>query len=228
MNAALQRIRREWGDLFRLPDVLKLGLWAVVFADNLVSMPMVVCQAAEQFHPVLGPGIHAIPSSVPIYEVRQPLATLSEISFSTWLETARYDQRGDDVVNELIGVVRRVRVVIVKRGPKKSIILFYYGKVRDLDWDLERLQWVDGVPLMEFTSKIGRKMLFKLHSAPSVVATKWFWVLSPTYRLQWLNPWDKERKKKETGLLWAIWHRGVAVNAWRGKPQNHADQFCAV
>lgn len=68
---------------------------------------------------------------------------------------------------------------------------------------------------MDFTSKIGHKLLLKRHIALSVVETKWSGTLAPSYKLRWLNSWDKEREKKEAGLLWAIWHKGVAVNAWR-------------
>lgn len=75
---------------------------------------------------------------------------------------------------------------------------------------------------MGYKASLGRKYLLKMHSVPTVVEKKWSGVLPITYKLKWLNAWDLKRVKKEAGLVWAIWHKEVEVNAWRGK--NHRQQ----
>ena len=48
------------------------------------------------------------------------------------------------------------------------------------------------------------------------------------YKLRWNNTWDMEKVKKEAGLMWMIWHKAVAVNAWRGVVSQEIDQSCVV
>lgn len=49
-----------------------------------------------------------------------------------------------------------------------------------------------------------------------------------SFKLRWPTIWTKERTQKECGLLWAIWHRAVAVNEWRGRIDGNIDQSCVV
>lgn len=37
-----------------------------------------------------------------------------------------------------------------------------------------------------------------------------------------------EKVRKEGGLLWAIWHRSIAVNEWRGRVSANIEQRCVV
>jgi hypothetical protein len=68
---------------------------------------------------------------------------------------------------------------------------------------------------------------------PDVVTWKWGGVLAPSYKLRWTTVWDKERVRKESGLMWLTWHKGVAVNEWRRRirgpiPHNSAEFCCPV
>ena len=189
---------------------------------------MVVCHTEEFLQPALGAGIHTIHISTTTFEVSQYSSRLVEIPFSSRLTTARYDERGDDSLNEIAGCMHHVRVVTMIHSPKKSPLHLFFGRVVNPAWDLERFKWPGGVRFFHYTSQLGRKLLLTRHILPSVVQEKWGGTLSASYKLRWLNAWDKEREKKEAGLLWAIWHKGVAVNAWQGQFQNQVDQRCVV
>ena len=222
-------VKGVWRDLLRRQDTSTAGEWLAIFADHSTQVPSLVCRTEDGFQPRIGTGVHNIPLGVPTFVVRPQSACLAEIPYEDRLALAvRYDERGEDLIQEVIGCIRRVRVVEVKRGPKKTSMLLFYGKTHDLEWDPDRFQWPGGVHFMLFTAKLGRKLLLKRHALPSVVEKKSGGILAPTYKLRWMNTWDKEREKKEAGLLWAIWHMGVAVNAWRGKNQNQLDQCCMI
>lgn len=81
---------------------------------------------------------------------------------------------------------------------------------------------------MEYTTKMGRLLLRRHHKVPLVVEKKWRGILPQSYKLRWATIWDAERAKNEGGLLWAIWHRAVAVNEWRGKISSNICQDCTV
>lgn len=121
------------------------------------------------------------------------------------------------LVNELAGCVHRVRVIEVKRGPKKKKSLLFYGKTHELEWDPEKFQWPSNTPCMNFTVKMERKELLKTHPIPTTTVDKWASILPITHKFKWMNAWNKERTRKEAGLIWMIWQKEAAVNAWRGK-----------
>nr|PNR38277.1 hypothetical protein PHYPA_021388 [Physcomitrium patens] len=119
-----------------------------------------------------------------------------------------------------------VSVVEVQRGQGKQRSLLYYGRTSNINWDPKRFSWGDTAPIMTYTASIGRNLLKTAHIVLEVVPAKWKGVLPTDYRLKWLNTWDKERTQKEAGLLWLIWHRAVAVDAWRGRTNSGVHQCC--
>ncbi|KAG0574234.1 hypothetical protein KC19_VG246300 [Ceratodon purpureus] len=48
------------------------------------------------------------------------------------------------------------------------------------------------------------------------------------YRLLWKSVSPKERTRKESSLMWLIWHRAVAVNHWRGRIDGNVDIRCPI
>ena len=88
--------------------------------------------------------------------------------------------------------------------------------------------WPEAKEFMKFTSKQGRESLLRHNRIPNVVDRKWFGVLPAYYKLRWNNVWDLERIRKEAGLMWMIWHKAVAVNAWRSVISQEIDQSCPV
>ena len=110
----------------------------------------------------------------------------------------------------------------------------FYGKTKLLEWDPHRFEWQGGernIPLLEYTSQLGREMLKKQHILPNLVTKKWQGVLHHDFRLQWSSVWDKVHTRKEAELLWLIWHRAVAVNQWRmymGGGGNNECSLCHI
>lgn len=204
--------------------------WLGIFGEDRHAPPLLICQAGEDYCPKAGSGFQYIPVQTVIYTVRTQSASLTEVSWESRLAQARYDIQGNGAVNVVAGSVRRVRVIEVKKGQKKHCSLLYYGITQNLDWNRLRYTWTGNVPLMNYTASLGRKYRLSTHSVPAVVEKKWSGVLPITYRLKWINVWDAERVRKEAGLIWAIWHKGIEVNAWRGKHnrQQGFDQCCPV
>jgi hypothetical protein len=50
-----------------------------------------------------------------------------------------------------------VRVEQVVRGPKLKKILLFYGRIKDLEWDLGRIVWSNMKPLMSYSTRMGRE-----------------------------------------------------------------------
>jgi hypothetical protein len=222
-------LERTWRDLLAPSSpIISSGEWIGVFPDRISPHPSLICQTSEAYQPRGGYYRSQIPLSQPTYIVRDPSPYLVEIEWEMRIRGARYDAWGKDLVSTHTGFVRRVRIISITRGTKKSSILMYYGRVEDLSWDPNRYQWSGGISFMSFTSKLGRNLLKSKHVVPPVIERKWSGILPITYKLRWRNVWDKERAQKESGLLWATWHRSVSVNAWRGHFSAEVVQFCPV
>lgn len=60
---------------------------------------------------------------------------------------------------------------------------FFYGKVQELDWDPERIEWPVGVYFLLFISKLGRKLRLSRHIIPPIVPRKWVGTLDEFYKV---------------------------------------------
>jgi len=106
----------------------------------------------------------------------------------------------------------------VIRGAAKLQTLLFYGRIDRLTWDPHRFQWQGSqgrVPFLHYSAKLGRELLRDKHPVPDVIQRKWQGILPLSHRLQWKTIWIKYQTPKEASLLWLVWHRAVAVNAWR-------------
>ena len=68
---------------------------------------------------------------------------------------------------------------------------------------------------MNYSAKLGRKLLQSRHKILDVVTTKWQGVLLASYKFRWDSMWDRKRVWKEARLIWMTWHKAVATNKWR-------------
>jgi hypothetical protein len=126
------------------------------------------------------------------------------------------------------GFIERVRVQSIFRGPKRNLILLYYGKIKDLSWDPARLQWPRGKELLHYTTQLGRDLLRKRQPQLTLATAKWPTLLPATYRFRWKQIWTPERSKTEAGFIWQLWHKAVALNAWRGRFTPQVDTTCPI
>jgi hypothetical protein len=119
-----------------------------------------------------GSGTFWIPLSVQTLSVNPRSATLSLIPEEARLPRARWDVGGDDLESPVTGNMKRVRVVMIKRGPKELCTLLYYGRSDCVSWDPELFQWDSSTPFMSYTAKLGRGLLKQRHVVPDVIMTK--------------------------------------------------------
>ena len=126
------------------------------------------------------------------------------------------------------GLPFRVHVQSIFKGPKKKRVLVHYVQIRNLTWDTTRLEWPDNVQFMQYSTKLGRKLLRKRHPLLQLAAKKWGQMLLANFRFWWTNIWDHERQRKEAGLIWQVQHKAVAVKVWRGTINNHIDTSCLM
>jgi hypothetical protein len=126
------------------------------------------------------------------------------------------------------GFLNRVRVQSIFRGPKKKQILLYYGRVRDIDWDPARFKWPQNKDFMHYTTTLGRDLLRKRQPPLTLATSKWPNILPGNFRFKWKQLWSSERSKTEAGFIWQIWHKSVALNAWRGRFSPNIDITCPV
>ena len=110
-NGVISNVRGILRDLLQAQDYPLVGEWMAIYPDNLLPSPLLLYCTEKNFQLPLGIGIHTFPISVPAFEVSTHLAYLVEIPLQGRLVTTRYDERGDDALNEVVGCMRRVRVV---------------------------------------------------------------------------------------------------------------------
>ena len=55
------------------------------------------------------------------------------------------------------------------------------------------------------------------HPPPRSIIIKLHGILTPRLKLKLRNVWDITRSRKEGGYVWSIWHKAVAINAWRAR-----------
>lgn len=127
-----------------------------------------------------------------------------------------------------MGFPARLRVQETSRGQKKLPVLMYYGKIKELIFDPQRIRWPNQKPFLQYTTKMGREILAKKHPLLQLAQSKWQGVLNVNYKFSWNNTWDAERVSKEGRLIWQLWHKAVAVNTWRSKIANSIDITCPV
>ena len=155
-------------------------------------------------------------------------AILSPILEEQRLILAKWDISREDLEFPIHGTMRRIQVVVIKRGPKKSCTYFFYSRSDRLRWDPERYEWDVFTSIMNYTTELGRNIFKQRHVVPEVILKKWQGILSLDYKLRWNNIWDQEKVCKEASLIWLTWHMAMAVNKWRGQVNIALPQACRV
>lgn len=106
----------------------------------------------------------------------------------------------------MIGVFHLVKIIHTTRGQKKEGILFLYGQIANLGWDMNRWRWDEGYQCLNYNSNFGND--FVINTIPSTrAADKWQGYLPGNYWLYWSHMWDHARSSQETVFMWPIWHK---------------------
>ena len=200
-SAVVARLYRTWDDLLKSSSrKLNCGEWLAIYGDP-DSLPLVVCRVEEGSQPSTGTNMVRIPRKTQLLSVEQPSKSLEEIPGDTPKFPTIWDEYGDDTVQLCRGLVCRVRILEVIKGPKKASIWLYYRPISKLEWDPGCMYWPEAKEFMKYTSKQGRELLRRQARIPNVVERKWPGVLPANHKLRWNNIWDTKRIRKEAGLM---------------------------
>lgn len=137
-----------------------------------------------------------------MYNVNTTTNCLVEIPRGDRLLQTRGTGRVDRDSTYAHGILKRVRILSSKTDSHPKVTILCYGRINSQDWDPEQFQWPGGMPFMHYTAKLGRTLMQERHNAQDVISMKWSGILPPNFKLKWTNIWDKERVRKEEGLLW--------------------------
>lgn len=121
-STTAQALMRQWADILRgQTPRMTSGEWFGVFSNVNDLAPMVVCLACDSFQPCTGYYTVEIPWKTAMYvPSHNTSAYLLSIPEEKRKLTAVNDSLGEDLVNKCKGLVRRVRVTMIKRGPRKK------------------------------------------------------------------------------------------------------------
>jgi hypothetical protein len=86
-------------------------------------------------------------------------------------------------------------VLATAHGQRKISDLFFYGCIRDLDWDPGLLSCNNVTPSLDYTVQLGREILRNPHESLQIAATKWNLVLARDFKFLWVDVW-------EANLIW--------------------------
>ena len=114
--------------------------------------------------------------------------------------------------------LEKIRVATIKRGRAKLEIHLFYGKINSLKWNPDRLYWNNDKQtfFMNYSTDLGRSLLKKKNTPLALAMNKWANALPPTFEFNLGNIWASDWAMKEANLIWLSWHKGLAVNEWRG------------
>ena len=71
-------------------------------------------------------------------------------------------------------------------------------------------------------------LLPQRHQLPDFATKKWKFILLNNFQFQWADTWEPSRARKEATLIWQLWHKAIAVNAWRGRISPDINQMCLM
>ena len=110
--------------------------------------------------------------------------------------------------------LKKVRIVTIQRGSAKAKIIFFYGRVRTLNWNPNRLYWNNEkhTPFMNYSTSLERGLLRNRNGPLEPTSVKWNNLLPPDFVFNWGDIWAADRARKEASLQWLTWHKGIAVN----------------
>jgi hypothetical protein len=229
---------RDWSCKLRLgPLPLKKGEWAGIYNNDQVQLPSVVFKVPSSSLQITEASwiTLARPLDTVFYSVGAQSCTLHREEFLTNFMNQGNDpeRHGDNLPPNLgapSGYVKRVRVIPLLKGKKesKSTTMLFYGPVVDLTFDQLQYCWQDGSSLIQYSAKKGRMFLRAKVARRDLASHKWQGILPANYQFNWKHLWDKTRTRKESMLIWLMWHHGVVVNAWRKMIKNEFRGDCCL
>lgn len=160
-----------------------------------------------------------------MYTVRERTKHLVPVDEDRRFLFARIAPNGSGLGTPVTGLIRKVRVVEIEQGQRKTKASLYYGRIDRLDFDPSLIKFRDDVSFMSYTTKHGRDLLRRHHRVPNL-SRKWTGILPEHHQFKWTTVWSKGRVVKEAGLMWSAWNKALTVNEWRGQFNATIDRSC--
>jgi hypothetical protein len=113
----------------------------------------------------------------------------------------------------IIEVLHRVQVMTCTRGQCKLPVQFFYGRISHLTFNSARALWHDYSSILDYSTPKGRALLYTRHPVENLATKKWKLILPTRFQFAWADNWESIRARKETMLVWQLWHKAVAINA---------------
>jgi hypothetical protein len=227
---------RDWDCKLRIgPLPLRKREWFGLFPEAQSSLPSIVTKVPAPRMNLMETQVLTLnrPFDSVFYSVGQQSCTLHrDDAFTDYMrpELERNSQPDDPPRNlhAISGYVKRVRFLPLSKGKNVSMrtILLYYGPVVDLTFDPQQFSWSDGSNLLDYSAKKGREFIRQSLPQRNLAHEKWQGILPANHRFEWKQVWNKTRARKESLLIWLMWHQGVAVNAWRHRLNNEFSGDC--
>lgn len=93
----------------------------------------------------------------------------------------------ENPTRDMVGFPHEVKIIHTTRGPKrgevKEEIIFYYGKMATLSWDVDCWRWIDEYCFFNYTIKFGRDFVINMNPRITRAADKWQSYLPENYKL---------------------------------------------
>lgn len=174
--AVMHDVKNYWGEILsQNRDMAKAAEWVGIFENLEAQHPYVVwllplaCQLNEHI------GWQALTYEPRLFSINNSyIQHLSVMPVELCQEIIVPNRDNGSPWYKLMETATRVRVSIVRRGLRRLEIPLYYGRVDRLVWDPRKFawKWGAGIPIMEFSTKVGIDIVRQYHNVPSVVEKK--------------------------------------------------------
>lgn len=136
--AATQSMQMYWAEIVdQQRGWMQKAEWLGLFHDDVASIPSIIWQTQMVYHLQVGVGNVEIPQEYKLLKINKPTTCLlQEVPIATSVRILTQGIIEGDTVHRLRGIVKRIRVITVLRGPKSQVVRLYYGVVQNLTWDL--------------------------------------------------------------------------------------------
>lgn len=92
----------------------------------------------------------------------------------------------------------------VIRGTQQYSLRFFYGPIRDLQFDPNRYVCGENTPFLHYTTKAARGWVTNLENPISLLTTRWKNEIRNDLPANWRNLWHPRRARKEGAFVWSV------------------------
>lgn len=72
----------------------------------------------------------------------------------------------------MVGFFHKVKIIHTTKGQEKEEIVFFYGKMATLSWDMDRWRWVQGYGFLNYTTRFERDSIINMTAGTTCAVDK--------------------------------------------------------